>query len=125
MDHRIHQMNHHPLSQIKQSKVTSKTINQPSFQEILKLQQNDETLRISKHARKRLDERNIKIDEVVWAKMEKKINEAKLMGIDDSIVVTDQATFVVNAKKKIVITAMNREEAASQIFTNINGTILL
>jgi flagellar operon protein len=87
--------------------------------------QSSEKLTISKHAQTRLDQRNITIDEATWAEIENKVTEAKKMGVTESLVVTDDAALVISAKNHTVITAMDRDEAFSQIFTNINGTILL
>ncbi|MGX2959264.1 TIGR02530 family flagellar biosynthesis protein [Peribacillus sp. JNUCC 23] len=82
-------------------------------------------LSISKHAQMRLDQRNIHIDETTWTKIEEKVQEAKKIGITESLVVLENAALVVNTKNNIVITAMDRNESASHIFTNINGTILI
>lgn len=126
MDHRIHQLNYHPLSHIKQQTKKSVESNGPSFKELLgDTIKDDTTLKVSKHAEKRLSERNIKIDQELWNKIEQKVNEAKGKGVSDSLVVTDQAALIVSAKNNTVITAMDRVEASSQIFTNINGTILI
>ncbi len=126
MDHRIQQLNYHPLTQIKQQQV-KKPIGQTgsSFKELLGTIQDETSLKISKHAEKRLNERNIKIDQELWNKIEQKVNEAKGKGVSDSLVVTEQAALIVSAKNNTVITAMDHQEASSQIFTNINGTILI
>ena len=70
-------------------------------------------------------QRNIDIDSVTWSKIESKIQQAKKMGVTESLVLTDNSALVVSAKNNTVITAMNRQEASAQIFTNINGTILI
>ena len=80
-------------------------------------------LTISKHAQIRMDQRNIDIDSVTWSKIESKIQQAKKMGVTESLVLTDNSALVVSTKNNTVITAMNRQEASAQIFTNINGTI--
>ncbi|PLT34207.1 TIGR02530 family flagellar biosynthesis protein [Bacillus sp. V5-8f] len=80
---------------------------------------------VSKHAQIRLEQRNINIDSSTWARIGEKVQEAKKMGVRDSLVLTQEAALVVSAKNNTVITAMDREEASSQIFTNINGTIIL
>lgn len=82
-------------------------------------------LKISKHAAERMNQRNITITPDQWSKIDQKLSEAKSMGITDSLVLTDQAAMVVSASNKTVITVMNREEASKQIFSNINGTIVL
>lgn len=80
---------------------------------------------ISKHAQERLNQRGIEITDTRWRKIEEKIIEAKKMGVNDSLVLLDDAALIVSAKNNTVITAMNRQEIQSQIFTNINGTIVL
>ena len=47
------------------------------------------------------------------------------MGIKESLVLLNNAALIVSAKNNTVITAMDREEAIDQIFTNINGTIIM
>ncbi len=80
---------------------------------------------VSKHAQERLMERNISISEDHWAKIEEKVSEAKKKGVTDSLVLLKNAALVVSAKNGTVITALDRQEASSKIFTNINGTIVL
>ena len=84
-----------------------------------------ESLSISKHAGQRLAQRNIRIDQSVWNKVEEKVAEASRKGIKDSLVLLDNAALIINAKNRTVITAMNRKEASDQIFTNIDGTIVM
>ena len=84
-----------------------------------------EVLKVSKHATARLTERNITITEAEWAHVTDKVNEAKAKGIRDSLVLMDQAALIVSAKNSTVITAMDRTEAKDQLFTNIDGTIIL
>ncbi|WP_232735742.1 TIGR02530 family flagellar biosynthesis protein [Alteribacter populi] len=97
-----------------------------SFQSMLadSLEQSS-TLKMSKHAKKRIQERAINISDREWGKIEEKISEAKEKGIQESLVVTKDAALVVSAHNRTVITAMDRQEAGSQIFTGINGTVLI
>lgn len=83
------------------------------------------TLKISKHASDRIAERGITITDTEWAHITDKVNEAKSKGIKDSLVLMDQAALIISAKNATVITAMNRMEAKDQLFTNIDGTIVL
>lgn len=82
-------------------------------------------LTISKHAQLRMCQRNIDIDSTTWSKIESQMQNAKKMGVTESLVLTENAALVVSAKNNTVITAMDRKEASLQIFTNINGTILI
>ncbi|MCT8139826.1 flagellar protein [Anaerobacillus sp. CMMVII] len=97
-----------------------------SFKELLNSEIQDKLdLKVSKHAEKRLHDRGITIDDNKWAQISMKIQEAKQKGVKDSLVVLKNATLVVSAKNNTVITALDREEASMQIFTNINGTIII
>ncbi|WP_313234464.1 TIGR02530 family flagellar biosynthesis protein [Sporosarcina ureae] len=96
-----------------------------SFFEHLQQATQPEKLKISKHANDRLQERGIQMTDAEWARISEKVDEAKRKGIRDSLVLTDQAALIVSAKNSTVITAMNRMEAKDQLFTNIDGTILL
>ncbi|WP_409294373.1 TIGR02530 family flagellar biosynthesis protein [Peribacillus sp. SCS-26] len=87
--------------------------------------QKQNTLIISKHAKARLADRNIDIDKAGWTRIGAKVQEAWKMGVTESLVLTKNAALIVSAKNNTVITAMGREEAAAQIFTNINGTIIM
>ena len=82
-------------------------------------------LNISKHANERLQQRGIVIDDAKWKAIEEKVTQAKKMGVKESLVLLNNAALIVSAKNNTVITAMDRQEASEQIFTNINGTIVL
>ncbi|MER2071762.1 MAG: TIGR02530 family flagellar biosynthesis protein, partial [Psychrobacillus sp.] len=79
----------------------------------------------SKHANQRLEERNIYISDAEWQIVSEKVSEARSKGVNDSLVLMDQAALIVSAKNATVITAMDRTEAKNQLFTNIDGTIVL
>ncbi|WLR52343.1 TIGR02530 family flagellar biosynthesis protein [Bacillus tianshenii] len=126
MDHRINHLQQ-PLPTIRRTKQEpTKQQATVSFKEQLTktIEQND-TLKVSKHAKQRLAERNITINEAQWNKISERVSEAKRKGVRDALVLTADSALVVSAKNHTVITAMDRQEAASQIFTNINGTILM
>lgn len=96
------------------------------FSQVLQKEvQRGEGLNISKHAAQRMKERNITIQPSEWNNIHQKVMQAKQKGITDSLVITKKAAFVVSAKNNTVVTAMDRNEANSHIFTNINGTILM
>ncbi|WP_210363824.1 TIGR02530 family flagellar biosynthesis protein [Bacillus sp. REN3] len=87
--------------------------------------QTNSQLSVSKHAKERLAQRGIEISQERWARIEEKVKQAKQKGVNDSLVLLKDAALIVSAKNNTVITAMGRHEAAEQIFTNINGTIVM
>lgn len=115
-----------PVKRNHQKPVKSNQLAQTSFS--LQLQSAIETnskLTLSKHAKERLAQRGINIGEDRWSKIEDKVKQAKAKGVNDSLVLLRDAALIVSAKNNTVITAMGRQEATEQIFTNINGTIVL
>ena len=82
-------------------------------------------LKVSKHANERIKERNIAITEQEWQVVSDKVFEAHSKGVKQPLVLMDQAALIVSAKNATVITAMDRTEAKQQLFTNIDGTIVL
>lgn len=123
MDHRIQQVHQGALLPKRTEKLKEKNSHTP-FQEVFQKAQG-EVLKVSKHAQVRLTERNIEISEEKWQEIASQVNEARQKGISDSLVITDEATLLVSTKNNMVVTAMNRQEAKSRIFTNIDGTIVL
>ncbi|MFB5660560.1 TIGR02530 family flagellar biosynthesis protein [Alteribacillus sp. HJP-4] len=119
--HGIHQLPH-PGQKTKAVKTSQTT----SFQEIFKKQvEQSPPLTVSRHAERRLHNRDVAVTEIEWKKINEKLTMAKEKGVRDSIVLTDKAALVVSAENHTVITAMTKDEAADHIFTNINGTIVV
>jgi len=83
------------------------------------------SLKLSKHATERMQERNIEISSSEWENVQQKVSEALQKGVKQPLVVLDHAALVISAKNSTVITVVDRDEMKSQIFTNIDGTIVL
>ena len=128
MGNRVYRPYTHPLIQnnVKKPSTTSQN-GQSSFASELQsalIPKNDQLI-ISKHAKQRLEQRGIQIEENKWRQIREKVIEAKKLGVKESLVLLEDAALIVSAKNQTVITAMDRNEATSQIFTNINGTIVM
>ncbi len=89
------------------------------------LQDAQQELKISKHASERMQERGIEINGAQWQEITSHVLAAQKKGVKQPLVLTEQAAFIVSAKNATVITVMDRTEAKSQLFTNIDGTIIL
>lgn len=126
MDNRIqsYQLHQLPKPSVRPKAPDKQT---KAFKDILNqhLVNNSSLLKISKHAEKRLQERGIIINPDRWSMISEKVSEAKTKGVQESLVIVKEAALLVSAKNNIVITALDRNEAKSQIFTNINGTIVI
>ncbi|MET1247889.1 TIGR02530 family flagellar biosynthesis protein [Sporolactobacillus sp. STCC-11] len=128
---KINTFSYQPLPRVPSKQVkgdpTKKQEERPhlSFSQNLKNECDSLPVKLSKHARERMDVRNIHISQTEWQLIHTKMQEAKKMGINDSLVLTKDAALVVNTSNQTVITAMGIDEARTRIFSNINGTIVI
>ncbi len=117
---------------LKQQKVNAgnKTPQGMSFEEILhkqqvQKQQPAENVKFSKHAANRLSDRNIELTDKQLERLNDGTKKAGEKGIRDSLVLVDQIAFIVNTKSNTVITAMDQTEADENIYTNIDGAVII
>lgn len=79
----------------------------------------------SKHANERLASRNINLNEEQIERLNKGILQAKEKSIKESLVMMDDIAFIVNVKNNTVITAMDQSTNDSNVFTNIDGAVIV
>ena len=94
------------------------------FADILRDKLNAEhDLKISKHAKMRMEMRNLSLTDTQQKKLSDAVEKANAKGVRDTLVVMDKMAFVVNVKNRTVITAVNSGEMKENVFTNIDGAI--
>lgn len=98
-----------------------------SFQDILrrKALPGQGSLKFSKHAMGRLADRKIELSDGQLERLESAARKAGQKGIRDSLVIMDQLAFIVNVPNQTVVTAMDSTETMENIFTNINGAVII
>ena len=97
-----------------------------SFQDILKNKADESTeLKFSKHAANRLSTRNIELSDSQVLRLQSGMEKANAKGIKDSLVLVDKLAFIVNVPSSTVVTAMDQNEANENIFTNIDGAVIV
>lgn len=104
-----------------------------SFEEILRKKVDsasptavtDGSLRFSKHAAQRLSDRNISLSSEQLDRLEKGARLCMDKGIKESLVIMDEYAFIVNTSKNTVITAMEQGIEGENVFTNIDGAVLV
>lgn len=100
--------------------------NEPSFREVFQQQLNQNSgVNFSKHAVKRVMDHNIEISQESLDKLQEGVRMANEKKLGDTLILVDKTAFVVNAQNNTVITAMNNDEVKGNVFTNINGTVIL
>ena len=98
-----------------------------SFQDVLKgtIEKNSDSIKFSKHASNRLADRNIELSEEQMERLMQGANKAGAKGIKDSLVLVDQLAFIVNVPSSTVVTAMDQSETDENVFTNIDGAVIM
>lgn len=96
-----------------------------SFSDILKQKLNTQELTFSKHALSRIDQRNINMTDSQVDRLNNAVSKADSKGLKDTLVLLDSNAFIVNVPSKTIITALNGEELKENVFTNIDGAVIV
>ena len=117
----------YPVSQIPNSaKALETQQNGTDFSQLFlqKVQQNSQ-LTFSKHALQRLDSRQIQLSPQMLAKINGGVEKAKAKGIKDALILSGPNAFIVNIPSGTVITTMSGQEMTDNVFTNIDGAVIV
>lgn len=102
------------------------TLDGRSFEDIFKQKlESTSELKFSKHASQRLDDRNIELTQEQSQRLEEGVLKASAKGITDSLVLVDTLAFIVNVPNQTVVTAIDQTESEENIFTNIDGAVIV
>ena len=82
-------------------------------------------VKFSKHAVNRLVDRNIELTSEQVERLNLGAAKAGAKGINESLVIVDSLAFIVNVPNHTVITAMDRAETDENVFTNIDGAVII
>ncbi len=84
-----------------------------------------EGLKFSTHAIERIQSRGIKLTPDDMKKLNDAVDKAIQKGSKDTLVLMGENAFVVSAKNKTVITAMDKNQMKENVFTNIDSTVFM
>lgn len=114
---------------LKTSKINDNQNITMSFEDVLKNTRekvdDSSNLRFSKHAMERLNDRNIDLTKDQLSRLEQGAQKAGTKGIKESLVLMDDLAFIVNIKSNTVITAMTKSIEDENIYTNIDGAVVI
>ncbi len=114
------------LQDAKKVNRQSSVSNQTSFLQILEQVSNrNDTVSFSRHANERLSSRNIRLNEEQMQRLNEGVKQAKEKSIQESLVMMDNIALIVNVKNNTVITAMDQNTNDSNVFTNIDGAVIV
>ena len=113
----------------------NKNISNASFQEIFQQKKSiteavgereeQALVKFSKHADTRLRQRDIQLTDEQISRLNEGAQKASLKGIKESLVLLDDLAFIVNTENKIVVTAMSQAANDENIYTNIDGAVII
>lgn len=82
-------------------------------------------VKVSTHAMKRLQERNIELDGNEYMKLKEAMGKLRAKGSHDSLVITNKAAYVVDVDKNTVVTAVDKNSMNDNVFTKIDSTVFM
>lgn len=82
-------------------------------------------VRFSKHAEQRLETRNIQLTNEQMQEIGLAVDKAEKKGIRDSLILMKDMAFIVNIPSRVVVTAMDEQGIKENVFTNIDGAVIL
>ncbi len=105
--------------------VFEKTLRETTDSQPGDLSQVKAPLKFSAHATQRLRDRKITLDANTMSKINQAVDKAEAKGVEDTLVLTADAALIVNVKNRTVITALDRNSVSGNVFTNIDGAVLI
>ncbi|MGN0318961.1 MAG: TIGR02530 family flagellar biosynthesis protein [Lachnospira sp.] len=123
------------IGQNNSKNYTGKVYDGPSFadifnqkrtiEEVISDSKRTEGVNFSKHAGLRLEERDIQLSQEQLSRLESATDKAVSKGIKEALVIVDDLAFIVNTKNRTVITAMDQNANEDNIYTNIDGAVVI
>ena len=87
--------------------------------------QPQQSVNFSKHALARAEERGIELTPVLLDRLASSVEKAQEKGATNILAFDDSQAFIINIPYGRVITTMSQAEMKENIFTNIDGAVLL
>lgn len=82
-------------------------------------------VKFSKHALERLQERNINLSKDDISKINDAVHKASEKGVKEALIIMGNTALVTSIMNKTVITAATEETLKNNVFTNIDGAIII
>ncbi len=114
------------LGQTRPAKGLSVQPGSKPFAEVLNKEiRGQEKIRFSAHALRRIEERQVPVGINALHRLDQGIRQLEAKGSRNSVVFVDDTAFVVSVRNKTVVTAVDRNSANHNIFTNIDSVAVV
>ena len=87
--------------------------------------QEGQDIKFSLHATKRIEDRNLEIDNEEFIKLRSAINKLRDKGGQESLIITDKAAYIVDISKNRIVTAIDKSDMGENVFTKIDSTLII
>ncbi len=100
---------------------------QQTFQDILnqKVAADQPKLKFSAHAVRRMTERNMNPSPMEMERLNNGVERAREKGAQSSLILVDEMAYVVSVKNQTVITALDKDAAQGNVFSNIDSVAIV
>jgi flagellar operon protein len=96
-----------------------------NFKEVLRQKISTDTLKISSHCQKRLEQNNIQLDQQQMDKLNSAVDKAAIKGSRESCVIMKDMVFIVNIPNRTVKTVVDGQRMKDNVFTNIDSAVIV
>ncbi len=103
---------------------TTKINSQSSFAEALSQKTQEQAIKFSNHAQKRLQSRDIELGDDGLTRLAHAVDKVEKRGGKESLILMDDLAFIVNVKQRLVVTALDSNERGEGVFTQIDSVVL-
>jgi flagellar operon protein len=113
-------------SSLQIGKFNYKNLDNKDFGQVLeKIKRKNESILFSKHALERMDKRNIQLTTEELDRLERAFDKAEDKGVKDALILMGDKAFIASIKNKTVITTLCKEQLTDNVFTNIDGAVII
>jgi flagellar operon protein len=114
------------ITETSRPEKTDKAHSGESFDEILQKKiKSNQNITFTKHAQLRMSERNITLTNDHLNRLDEAVKKAGQKGVKDTLVLIDEMAFIVSVKNSTVITALNGSDMEGNVFTQIDGAVII
>ena len=110
---------------ISQTKQVNRSTPEQNFNEVLQKIQNNGDVKFSKHALDRLNARQINLSDTELTRLNNAVSKADKKGVREALIMMDDKVFIASVKNKTIITAALEDQLKENVFTNIDGAVII
>jgi len=114
------------LNNLQVNKIHQNNFECKDFGQVLEnIKRRNESILFSKHALERMDKRNIQLTTEEMNKLEMAFDKAEDKGVKDVLILMGDKAFIASIKNKTVITTLCKDQLTDNVFTNIDGAVII